>query len=472
MLGGMRSNERSRTVAELSARVAENLGLGPAGGIPPRKHIVGLVDEYVAMTARMPNDDALWALWRLAGERYAPKLVDALIEVAAGPHVSTKLHAWYWSSIALTVVVAGCGAGAAISVLGTSGAGASSPASNGTSLATEYRAAHWSSGVTVSFSGTCSMTLTTTGVPPYHSDYYLAPVSPQYPNSVAVTPVSNTEMAVTPYLPANLQPATATFNVCPAKAATTTATNMGAIGYMISGEAIFNPYEANGAATPAMSDNVSYSFTTGGGVAETASFIDACNSHPTPIAGGYMWHHHGIPSCLVAQLDGSSGPSHLIGIALDGFPIYGGRDINGNTIATSQLDACNGITSPTPEFPSGVYHYVLPIGVTGKQSSLNCYSGTVSQSQLALATKYYCGLDAMNRRLQAAARRPAPAHHRLAPLARGVEGGVVKPSAEEKDTCLKLSSMPPRGGPPSRNAASWRISRRPWYGTSARRRTR
>jgi HD-GYP domain-containing protein (c-di-GMP phosphodiesterase class II) len=82
----MSLNERSRTVAELSARVAENLGLPRAGGIPPENQIVGLVDAYVAMTARMPNDDALWALWRLAGERYAPKLVDALIEVAARPY--------------------------------------------------------------------------------------------------------------------------------------------------------------------------------------------------------------------------------------------------------------------------------------------------------------------------------------------------------------------------------------------------
>jgi hypothetical protein len=153
-----------------------------------------------------------------------------------------------------------------------------------------------------------------------------------------------------------------------------------------------------------MSDNVSYSFTTGGGVHETASFIDSCNSHPTPLTTGYTWHHHGIPSCLVAQIDGTTGPSHLIGIALDGFPIYGGRDINGNTIAVSQLDACNGITSPTPEFPNGVYHYVLPAGVTGSRSSLTCYAGTVSQSQLALASRYICGLDALNARLQAAAR--------------------------------------------------------------------
>ena len=248
------------------------------------------------------------------------------------------------------------------------------------------------------------MTLTTSGVPTYHNDYYLAPVSAQASTSVAVTPVSHTEMSLIAYTASNISPTTVALNVCPAKAATTTTTNMGPIGYMISGEAIFNPYEADAGATPALSDNVSYSFTTSAGGAETAWFIDSCNSHSTGGGGGSTWHYHGVPSCLTSQIDGNSGPSHLIGIALDGFPIYGGRDINGNTIAVSQLDACNGITSPTPDFPSGIYHYVLPIGVTGKQSSLNCYSGSVSQSQLARATRYICGLDALNKRLQASAR--------------------------------------------------------------------
>ena len=107
---------------------------------------------------------------------------------------------------------------------------------------------------------------------------------------------------------------------------------------------------------------------------QTAYFLDQCNSH----SNGTTWHAHGNPNCVTSQVDTSTGPSHIIGVALDGFPIYGGRDINGNIITVSQLDACNGITSATPEFPDGVYHYVLPIGVTTKYASLNCYSGTVS----------------------------------------------------------------------------------------------
>jgi hypothetical protein len=247
------------------------------------------------------------------------------------------------------------------------------------------------------------MTLTTTGVPPSHTDYYLAPVSTQYPDSVAVSPATHTEMSVVPYMPSAITSATVTFNVCPSKASSTTATGHGPIGFTISGEAIFNAFEGDGS-TPALTDNVSYSFTTAAGKAETASFIDGCNSHPTPLSAGYEWHHHAVPACLVAQIDGSNGPSHLIGIALDGYPIYGGRDIDGKTIAVAQLDACNGITSATPEFPSGIYHYVLPVGVTGKQSSLNCYSGTVSHSQMALASRHMCGLDSLDKTLQTEAR--------------------------------------------------------------------
>jgi hypothetical protein len=277
------------------------------------------------------------------------------------------------------------------------------PSSGSASYAAAYKAAKWSAAVTVGFPGSCTMTLTTTGVPPYHADYYLGPVGPGATTSVAVTPVTHMELAVYAYNASNIAGGSATFNVCPGKASSTTATGLGPIGYTIAGEALFNPYEANGN-TPALTDNVSYTFTDASGKVQTASFIDTCNSHAAGGPGGATWHYHAVPACVTAQLDGN-GPSHLLGIALDGFPIYGGRDANGNVVQTSQLDACNGITSPTPEFPNGVYHYVLPIGVTGKQSSINCYAGTVTQAQLAAARLApMCGMDALSARYQAAAR--------------------------------------------------------------------
>jgi hypothetical protein len=74
--------------------------------------------------------------------------------------------------------------------------------------------------------------------------------------------------------------------------------------------------------------------------------------------------------------------------------IHGGSDINGNVITTSQLDACNGITSTTPEFPAGVYHYVLPLNVTSYASSMQCLTGTVSPTMLAQAQKIQCNMKA------------------------------------------------------------------------------
>lgn len=263
-------------------------------------------------------------------------------------------------------------------------------------FAQAYQSAQWQSTyVTVTFTGSCSMKMVTTGIPINHNSYYLAPANAGQ-TVVATTPVSGMSMAVSPYSTPSNSGQTNTFNTCPTKASVTTATGKGPIGYTISGEAIYNPYEATN--TVALTDNASYTFTVNG-TSQTAYFIDQCNNHPTQTStGATEWHFHGVPTCLTATIDGASGPSHIIGIALDGYPIYGGRDINGNVISTSQLDSCNGITSPTPEFPNGVYHYVLPIGVTTVQSSLSCYTGVVAAgAMLAMGEMVYCGLDDIDR---------------------------------------------------------------------------
>jgi hypothetical protein len=275
------------------------------------------------------------------------------------------------------------------------GCGTSSPSSSSTSTGTPnaytavYKAMTWGSTVTVSFPSSCEMTVTTTGKPDYTpSAYYLAPAGAGQ-TVVAHTAVTNTALAVISYasmIEPNLEGSSATINICPTQASSTTATGLGAIGYLISGTAMFNPFEMD-ASTAAVGDNASYTFTDGSGNMQTAYFLDTCNSH----SNGMTWHAHGDPSCV----DSSTGASRLIGIALDGFPIYGGRDINGNVINVSQLDACNGITSATPEFPGGAYHYVLPIGVTSKYASINCYSGTVPAGTMAKARRLACNMKTM-----------------------------------------------------------------------------
>ena len=275
---------------------------------------------------------------------------------------------------------------AAALLLTSCGAASSITSTTPNAYTAVYKSFTWGSGVSVTFPSDCTMSMTSTGAPPYHDPYYLGPVSPQYPTEVAETP-SGLRLAVVPYTPASISGYTATVNICPAKASSTTPTNLGPIGYVISGEYLYNAFEAT--QTPALGDNVSYTFTSNS-TSYTASFIDKCNSHATPLTMGYTWHLHGVPLCVTATTDTPAGPSHIIGIALDGFPVYGGRDINGNVVTVEQLDACNGITSPTPEFPNGAYHYVLPIGVTNSSSSLQCYAGTVSQSLMARMEQLAC----------------------------------------------------------------------------------
>ena len=61
----------------------------------------------------------------------------------------------------------------------------------------------------------------------------------------------------------------------------------------------------------------------------------------------------------------------VIGVLLDGFPVYGTIDTNGAT--PSDLDACNGHVGATPHFPQGIYHYHVtsaPPYISG------CFRGT------------------------------------------------------------------------------------------------
>ncbi len=306
--------------------------------------------------------------------------------IGADPNVS-RVGLWATPLIAAFIPL-GCGAGKTTSTTGTT---TSSTSTN--QYVTAYKSVSWGSTVTVTYPSSCEMTITTTGQPDYTPNaYYLAPASGSE-TVVAHTSVTNTPLALVSYaetIEPSLKGSSATIDICPAKASATTATSLGAIGYLISGTAMFNPFEMD-ASTPAVADNGSYTFTDSSGVSQTAYFLDQCNSH----SNGSTWHAHGDPACVTSAVDTAAGPSHIIGVALDGFPIYGGRDIKGNIINVSQLDACNGITSATPEFPNGAYHYVLPIGVTTKYASINCYSGTVSEQTVAQAKKLACDMKAM-----------------------------------------------------------------------------
>ena len=190
---------------------------------------------------------------------------------------------------------------------GSTAASVATATSSTNPYVTAYQAAKWQSNTTVSFPSACSMTYVTTGVPAVHSSYYLAPTGAGQ-TTVATTPVSHLALALIAYPASSLKGDTATLNICPTAASSTTTAGMGAIGFMISGIAIFNSYEATG--TVAMADNVSYNFTDPSGNAQTASFIDTCASHAAAGMGssGSTWHYHAVPSCVTSLVDTSTGP--------------------------------------------------------------------------------------------------------------------------------------------------------------------
>lgn len=251
------------------------------------------------------------------------------------------------------------------------------------SLAAIYRQAAWGKDVAITFPDACTMTIWPSARPSHPVDAYYLTTTVASP--ARFTQVSAMPLAVTPLSGPGAQ-APMQINICPSLAAAATAVNAGGIGVMISGSVLFGAAEIAGHRATTLQDNVAHTFISPEGETVTAQFIDHCNGHPTPADAGNSYHYHGLSDCVTSLVDDSpSGPSHLIGVALDGFPIYGDRDIHGQPIPPQRLDACNGITSPTPEFPQGVYHYVLPSGVKAHNASMRCYSGHISRQTLATA---------------------------------------------------------------------------------------
>jgi hypothetical protein len=307
---------------------------------------------------------------------------------------------WSARGEASPLTVSGLGNGVeyacVVSASNAAGTGANSSAvtvtprpDSANSLAFGYRQAFWASGMSITFSNDCTMIVWPSARPSHAIDgYYLTPVlsgkKPGPNRGSSVTKVSAMPLEVTA-----LQGTGATspmqFNICPTKAPEPAAVNAGAIGVLISGSVLFGAAEIAGNRATTLKDNASYSFKSREGQTITAQFIDHCNGHPTPVNAGNSYHYHGLSECVTSLVDQKNGPSHLIGVALDGFPIYGDKDMNGQTVAPHRLDACNGITSPTPEFPQGVYHYVLPSVVKEHNASMRCYAGAISRKELAIA---------------------------------------------------------------------------------------
>lgn len=284
-----------------------------------------------------------------------------------------------------------CALGAVVLVMGlASAAGAATKvsASSPQSEVGALRLAKWTSNVTTSL-GDGSWTFKSDGVPAtnFVATNYAVPSNPLAVSATGASIVSSASILKD-------QNYDYVLPLTPKYSKSVTTTNQGPIGILLDGAALYNPYEANHA-TVATSDNF---IATQNGV--SASFIDDCDGHPGP---GGQYHYHGLPSCLVSYVNGTSptvasvtstaGATSagvvedsaltreplILGFAFDGYGIYDNVAMNGATVPVSSLDACNGIFSPVPGYPHGIYHYVLE-NVKGARSSIGCYHGVVSSA--------------------------------------------------------------------------------------------
>ncbi len=110
------------------------------------------------------------------------------------------------------------------------------------------------------------------------------------------------------------------------------ATPLGPIGVAVNGVPIYNQYAG---------PNQPLTF-------EIDSF-DQFNGHPQQ-AGQYHYHIEPL------SITGTMGNDALIGVLLDGFPVYGPYE-DGRLVTNADLDAYHGHFGPTEHFPDGIYHY-------------------------------------------------------------------------------------------------------------------
>tara|TARA_B100000900_G_scaffold46734_2_gene34752 strand:- start:4198 stop:6429 length:2232 start_codon:yes stop_codon:yes gene_type:complete len=153
-------------------------------------------------------------------------------------------------------------------------------------------------------------------------------------------------------------------------------------------------------------------------------WLGLCHGHSGP---GGAYHYHADGNCMHWHPeegetwldyewpgnDTSNTSSDVIGIAFDGYPIYGAfGDVGNGTVAEmtssyrlkpgetgyngiddyeyveglGDLDVCNGHFGPTPDFPNGIYHYhstmVNGEGEMGFPYFLICYRGVVDEALL------------------------------------------------------------------------------------------
>ena len=111
----------------------------------------------------------------------------------------------------------------------------------------------------------------------------------------------------------------------------------GESGVLLTGTALFNGFDANGA------DAVAH------------EVQDDCDGHPQNTG---IYHYHSQSACVTDNEPGE-GHSPLVGYALDGFGIYGHHGEDGEVLSNEDLDECHGHTHEIDwnGSPTELFHY-------------------------------------------------------------------------------------------------------------------
>ncbi|MGL5809942.1 MAG: YHYH protein [Nocardioides sp.] len=270
------------------------------------------------------------------------------------------------AAAAALLLAAACGAGddasSASEEAGSASTTGTADASSPVDTTNGVDAAQWSDNVSIAI-GEDAFRFESNGIPDHEiDDQYLVPQGDFTP------PVDESEVTATDSSESVTEtPLDVSIPLEPEYSEAVTETNLGMIGVVISGAQQFNDYEDPDRSFVAVDDNFSV-----GGV----SFVDGCNGHPLAAnVGGGNYHYHGVPYCITDAVDTAGEHSRILGFLLDGFPVYGPQDENGEPVDRADLDECNGQFGPTPEFPDGIYHY----HVMEDQSPYtpDCYHGVV-----------------------------------------------------------------------------------------------
>jgi len=131
---------------------------------------------------------------------------------------------------------------------------------------------------------------------------------------------------------------------------------MGLVAFTLVGGALFNAVDAGGRDAPAY------------------EILDACGGHPERRG---QYHYHDYAPCLPKGTD-QNGHSSLIAYALDGFGVYGAKDVGGRIVTNNNLDACHGHEGPVmwDGTIQNIYHYHMN---DEYPYSMGCLRGTPFQ---------------------------------------------------------------------------------------------